>query len=102
MPPADGTLQYEYGLGYDAVYEDYRFHHEICYGAGDGDVYACVDGTITAVQMDQQWQISIQCEDGMVRYAGMDTCMVHPGDSVIAGQTIGTANTCVSIQALEK
>ena len=102
VPPVDGTLQYEYGLGYDAVYEDYRFHTDVSYLAENGEVFACVSGVITEVQPTQQWQISIQCEDGTVRYAGMDTCVVQPGDSVIAGQKIGTADSCVSRQALEK
>ena len=99
--PSSGILQYNYGLGYDAEYDDYRVHHEICYGAGDGAVYACVDGTIAAVQMDQHWQVAIQTNRGTIWYAGLQTCDVADGTAVTAGQPIGTAVDKLYIQAVK-
>ncbi len=99
--PSGGMLQYNYGLGYDPVYEDYRFHNDICYAAGDGPVFACVDGVITAVQMDQHWQLAIETQRGTVWYAGLESCNVAVHESVIAGQAIGSADNRLYIQAVK-
>lgn len=99
--PCSGMLQYNYGLGYDAVYDDYRFHREICYGAGDGVVFACIDGVIAAVQMDEHWQLAIETTQGIVWYAGLVTCDVEIGDTITAGMKIGTAEAQVYIQAID-
>lgn len=99
--PSSGMLQYNYGLGYDPVYEDYRFHNEICYAAGDGTVFACVSGAVTAMQMDQHWQLAIETQRGTVWYAGLESCNVAVHESVIAGQTIGSADNRIYIQAVK-
>lgn len=99
--PVNGMLQYNYGLGYDAVYNDYRFHKEICYDMGNGDVLACVDGVIGDIQMNQHWQLALQIENGIVWYRGLQSCDVAAGDAVTVGQKIGTADSNVYIQAMK-
>ena len=97
--PCSGMLQYNYGLGYDPVYEDYRFHRELCYAAGDGSVLACADGRIVQVQMEQYWQLAIEAQGGTVWYRGLHTCHLTEGDTVQAGEQLGTAEDKLYIRA---
>ncbi len=98
--PINGKVQYDYGIGYDAEYDDYRFHSDVCYTAGDGNVMACFDGTVIHVQLQDQWQVSIQCAKGIVQYAGLYQCNVQNGDVVAAGSKIGTAEEALYIRML--
>lgn len=97
--PTSGMLQYNYGLGYDTIYDDYRFHNEICYATGDGTVFACMSGVIVEAKMDQHWQLAVQTKQGTIWYAGLQTCTVSENDNVIAGQIIGTTDGLLYIQA---
>ena len=96
--PCGGMLVYNYGLGYDPVYEDYRFHDAICYDSGNGPAFACVDGIVAQVQMEQHWQIAIQTQRGILKYSGLDTCTATVGSAVAAGEQIGTAKEKLYIQ----
>ena len=91
-------LVYNYGLGYDPVYEDYRFHDAICYDSGNGPAFACVDGIVAQVQMEQHWQIAIQTQRGILKYSGLDACTATVGSAVAAGEQIGTAKEKLYIQ----
>ena len=98
--PSNGQLVYSYGLGYDQVYEDYRYHEEICYDKGDGTVYACIAGIVQTIQLDQQWQVGIETGEGLIRYSGLQECHRNVGDSVAAGDLIGFTRDKLYIQAL--
>ena len=98
--PSNGQLVYSYGLGYDQVYEDYRYHEEICYDKGDGTVYACIAGIVQTIQLDQQWQVGIHTGEGLIRYSGLQECHRNVGDSVAAGDLIGFTGDKLYIQAL--
>lgn len=99
--PSSGMLVYNYGLGYDPVYEDYRYHRELCYARGDGAVYACIDGVVSEVQLDRRWQLVLQTEKGKVQYRGLASCTVEKGTVVSAGEQIGTAEENIYIQAIK-
>ncbi len=100
--PCSGMLLYNYGLGYDAVYEDYRYHRELSYEKGNGTIYACVNGTVSFVDMAQQWQVAIQSAQGTIWYAGLSTCDSSVGTIVKAGTQIGTTNGNVYIRAVRE
>ncbi len=96
--PINGKVQYDYGIGYDAEYDDYRFHTDVCYTAGDGNVMACLGGTVIDVQMQDQWQISVKCAEGIVQYAGLRQCKIQSGDVITAGAQIGTVQDTLHIR----
>ena len=98
IAPVNGPLQYGYGLGYDAIHEDYRFHTDVCYGMGDGDVRACASGIITQVVLTEQWEIMIRCEGNTIQYTGLDYCSVQNGNTVTAGEKIGEAKGNIFVQ----
>ena len=98
--PSSGPLLYSYGLGYDPIYEDYRYHREVCYEKGDGMVRACIDGEVRGVNLDQHWQLEIQSDQKVIRYAGLYTCDVSDGSIVKAGMPIGTTDNHIIIQAV--
>lgn len=99
--PCNGMLVYNYGLGYDPVYGDYRFHKELCYEQGDGVVFSCVDGVIAEVQLGEQWQLTVQTENGAVQYRGLVSSVAGQGTAVRAGEQIGTAEGNVYIRAIK-
>ena len=99
--PSNGQLVYPYGLGYNQVYEDYRYHKELCYEKGDGTVHACLAGVVHMVQLNQQWQLEIQSAEGLIRYSGLQVCYKNVGDFVAAGDLIGFAEDKLYIQALQ-
>lgn len=99
--PCSGRILHHYGVGYDPIYEDYRFHSALCYDVDSGEVHACVDGIVTQIQMNQQWQIVLQSAEGLVQYAGLQGCTAIVGDTVKAGETIGTVDGLLYIQAVK-
>ena len=98
--PCDGLVQYRYGVSYDATYEDYRYHTDMCYVANMGDVYACVSGKIVSVQMDQTWQVKLLCTEGAVQYRGLKEVLVSEGDYVTTGQRIGYATKNIWVEVI--
>lgn len=99
LPPTNGQLEQEYGLYYNAIYKDYRFHTTLCYTAGDGCVVSCSSGTVTQIQLADTWQVALQTHEGTIWYNGLDSCTVSLGTQLIAGTQLGTATGIVSIQA---
>lgn len=100
--PCSGTLLYNYGVGYDARYGDYRFHDAVCYQADGDAVLAMSDGVVQQLDMNQLWQLTVQCGSYTLRYQGLQNCTVAVGDAVTAGQAIGTAGDLLYVQALEQ
>ena len=100
--PCSGMLIYNYGLGYDPIYEDYRYHRELCYEKGDGAVYACIDGKVHTINPDWYWQLAIESNESIVWYSGLQNCYKTIGALVTAGELIGTTEGKVYIQAEKK
>ena len=100
--PCSGMLIYNYGLGYDPVYEDYRYHRELCYEKGSGAVYACIDGKVHTIDLDRYWQLAIESNESIVWYSGLQNCHKTIGALVVAGELVGTAEEKVYIQAEKK
>lgn len=100
--PCQGTLRYGYGVGYDSRYGDYRFHDALCYQADGGAVLSVANGTVQQLQMDGQWQLVLLCGAYELRYRGLQACHVAVGDTVTAGQAIGTAGELLYVQAVEQ
>lgn len=99
LPPTNGQLEQEYGLYYNKIYKDYRFHTTLCYTAGDGCVVSCSSGTVTQIQLADTWQVALQTHEGTIWYNGLDSCTVSLGTQLTAGTQLGTATGIVSIQA---
>ncbi len=100
--PCQGALCYGYGVGYDSRYGDYRFHDALCYQADGGAVLSVANGIVQQLQMDGQWQLVLLCGAYELRYQGLQACHVAVGDTVTAGQTIGTAGELLYVQAVEQ
>lgn len=97
--PYSGTLLYAYGVGYDPIYEDYRFHDGLCYQADGESVTAATAGTVQTVALEQQEQLIVQYGDYTIHYSGLQTCDVQVGDTITAGQPIGTAGKYLYVKA---
>lgn len=100
--PCQGELLYGYGVGYDSLYDDYRFHDMLCYQADQGVVLAAVGGIVQRVQLEEPWQLLIQCGDYELRYRGLTSCDAAVGDTVTAGQAVGTAGALLYVQAVKQ
>lgn len=99
--PCKGSLLYGYGIGYDSLYDDYRFHDAICYQADGADIFAVADGVVKQADTSASWQIILQCGQYQVAYQGVQNCTVTSGEKVTAGQIIGTAGTTLCVKAVK-
>ena len=97
--PCRGSLLFSYGVGYDPVYEDYRFHDSLCYQADGETVIAATAGTVQTVALEQQAQLIVQCGNNSICYNGLQSCDVQVGDTLTAGQPIGTAGKYLYVKA---
>lgn len=97
--PCQGQLLYAYGVGYDPIYEDYRFHDGLCYRADGEVVTAATAGTVQSIVLEQQPQIIVQFGAHTIHYSGLQTCEVQTGDTLTAGQPLGTAGAYFYITA---
>ncbi len=98
--PCSGKMLYGYGVGYDTIYDDYRFHDAVCYKADGAEVLAAADGVVYNVDLNSQWQLTLQCGAYQIRYQGLQSCTVTTGEAVIGGQTLGTAGEYLMVQAV--
>ncbi len=98
--PCSGELVYRYGIGYDPVYDDYRFHDAVGYRADGAEALAVADGVVQAVDLSGEWQLVLNCGQYQVRYQGLQTCGVSKGTAVTGGQNIGTADNYLCVQVI--
>ena len=98
--PCNGTLLYGYGVGYDTIHDDYRFHDDICYQAAGAQAVACAPGTVQQMDLTAEWQLILHCGPYQLRYKGLQECTVAVGDSVAAGEPLGTAGELLYVQAV--
>lgn len=99
--PCDGEEVYRYGIGYDPIHDDYRFHDAACYQAKGCEVYAMADGIVQSADLNSQWQIVLQCGNYQIRYQGMHTLEIPPGTAVTGGQKLGTAGEYLTVQTMK-
>lgn len=91
-------------LVYSETMKDYRVHNGVDLKANRGDtVQAMADGEVTSVYQDELWGNVIEITHGeaVVSYCGLgDTALVQAGDTVKAGQDIGsiTETPCENIE----
>lgn len=99
--PCSGKLVYRYGPGYDAIYDDYRFHDALCYQADGAEALAAADGVVQSIDINSEWQVTLRCGAYQLCYKGLQTCVVHEGDTIIGGQTIGTAGERLYVKVIQ-
>ena len=99
--PCSGAMLYGYGVGYDPICADYRFHDAVCYQADGSDVLAVTAGVVQQTDMQGDWQMMLRCGDYQLRYRGLQSCTVAAGDMVTAGQIVGTAGEALYVQAVK-
>lgn len=97
--PCSGELVYGYGVGYDPIYDDYRFHDALCYQAEKAEALAAADGIVQFVDLDEPWQVTLQCGNYQIYYGGLQSCSITAGDSVIGGQSIGIGGKYLMVKA---
>ena len=97
--PCEGVLQYSYGIGYDAQYQDYRFHEEYCYQMKNPAVYAVAAGLVQEIRKEDGWTVIVQTDTYHISYRGLRECAVRVGETLAAGQTIGACDTYLYIKA---
>ncbi len=90
-------------LSYNQTTRDWRVHNGIDYGVEAGtEVLAAADGRVYTVYEDDAlgYTVVIQHDDGYTtKYSSLaETMVVNPGDSVIAGQTIGYAGDTAIVE----
>lgn len=91
-------------LVYSETMKDYRVHNGVDLTASRGDtVQAMADGEVTSIYQDELWGNVIEITHGeaVVSYCGLgDTALVQAGDTVKAGQDIGsiTETPCENIE----
>lgn len=91
-------------LVYSETMKDYRVHNGVDLKANRGDtVQAMADGEVTSIYQDELWGNVIEITHGeaVVSYCGLgDTALVQAGDTVKAGQDIGsiTETPCENIE----
>ena len=98
--PCNGTLLYGYGVGYDTIHDDYRFHDDICYHAAGAQAVACAAGTVQQMDLTAEWQLVLHCGPYQLRYKGLQECAAAVGDSVAGGEPLGTAGELLYVQAV--
>lgn len=71
----------------------WRVHKGLDIAAQAGsEVVSCADAQVTHTACDALWgwQVTMQQDERLVRYAGLESCCVKPGMRIRRGQTIGT------------
>ncbi len=99
IAPTSGKLVKDYSNGEMVKSEtmgDWRVHNGVDFSADEGEnVLAVQDGTITAVDKDALWGVSIEisCPGGLkVKYYGLqDNVNIKKNDTVSQGDVIGVA-----------
>ena len=91
-------------LSYNQTTRDWRVHNGMDIGAEAGtEVCAAADGTVYAVYEDETMGMTvvINHDSGYVtEYASLDTAVtVNPGDTVTAGQTIGSVGASALLES---
>ena len=99
--PCSGAMRYGYGVGYDPICADYRFHDAVCYQAHGSDALAVTAGVVQQADMQGDWQMVLRCGDHQLRYRGLQSCAVAAGDAVTAGQIVGTAGEALYVQVVK-
>lgn len=99
--PCGGNLAYSYGLGYDPIHDDYRFHDALCYQADGAEILAAADGVVQNIDFSSEWQLTLHCGPYQIRYKGLQTCTVGEGDAVIGGQPIGIAGEWLYVKVMQ-
>jgi hypothetical protein len=94
VTPVSGTVTSGFGYRDHPVYGDNRFHHGMDIGAELGtDILAFADGVVDYVGESSSYGLYLQLDhgDGIKSfYAHCDSLAVTKGDTVAAGQKIGT------------
>lgn len=100
--PCKGELVYAYGVGYDPQLEDYRFHDAVCYRANGEQVTAVTDGIVQQAALEQTDQLVVQYDHFMIIYKGLQTCCVAAGETITAGQILGTSGEYAYVKAIQQ
>ena len=94
QPPALGTWQRSYGYAFDPTNGDYRFHKGCDMFLAIGDlVFAVAEGVVSTASEDAKWGGIIVIDHGggwQSMYMGVLPSGIKVGDTVIAGDTLGT------------
>lgn len=107
VPPVSGqTLAGFSGdeLVYSETLGDWRTHNGLDLAAAAGDPVRCARaGTVSAVYEDGLWgRVAEVTADGLTfRYTGLDQVTVEAGQTVAAGDELGTVGECMAEAAME-
>lgn len=99
-PCSEEPIQ-EYGLGYNLVYDDYRFCDETGYHADHTEFFSVAEGFVKQIDWEADWPLILQCGEYQVLYRGMQTCNVNIGESVTAGQIIGISGEYLYVKVIQ-
>ncbi|MGI5891263.1 MAG: peptidoglycan DD-metalloendopeptidase family protein [Bacillota bacterium] len=106
LPPATGTWSRQYGYQLDPTFDDYRFHSGVDMSLAVGElVFAVADGTVTKAASDNYWGgcIEIEHAGGMKSiYRCITPSGIKEGQSVVAGETIGTVAPSPKAEAMQE
>ena len=108
--PVSGTVQQDYAMDrlvYNATTRDWRVHNGVDLSAPLGqDVKAARAGTVTAVYEDDAYGVTVVVQhDGgwSSHYCGLaQELSVAAGDTVTAGQTLGTIGTTATVEIAQE
>lgn len=106
--PVEGKVLRGYSdseLTYDETMEDWRAHIGTDYAATEGEsVKAMLGGKVSAVTQDNLYGGCVRVTDGdtEILYAGLDKLSVSEGDTISAGDALGTAVKTLPAEATLK
>lgn len=101
--PCQGKIVGTFGMGYDLIYNDYRYHDRLTYQPSQQDILAVWDGMIAdVIDEEGNGQVVLQNEQYLVTYQGLTTITAAAGDTVTKGQVLGTAKEQFTVKVVQR
>lgn len=99
--PCSGKLVSSFGLSFDEIYGDYRYHQGVSYQPAGEQVVAVLAGRVINSYSENGIQ-KLVIDDGEYQliYHGLEQISVNVDDQVGAGEPIGSTGQLLTIEAL--
>lgn len=99
--PCSGKLVSSFGLSFDEIYGDYRYHQGVSYQPAGEQVVAVLSGRVINSYSENGVQ-KLVIDDGEYQliYHGLEQISVNVDDQVGAGEPIGSTGQLLTIEAL--